>query len=145
LASRPVKVYSGKSAQEKPLARSKSATLTEAELRIMNVLWERGSATVHEVLEALPAKPALAYNSVLTIVRILEKKGYVKHVKDKDNRAHVFIPQVDRKEATRFEVRHLVSRFFGNSREQLVLNVLEETSIDAEELDRLRQLLERSK
>jgi len=125
------------------LARSKSATLTEAELRIMNVLWDRGSATVHEVLDALPAKPALAYNSILTIIRILEKKGYVKHVKDK--RAHVFMPQVDRKDATRFEVRHLVSRFFGNSREQLVLNVLEDTSIDAEELDRLRQLLERSK
>jgi len=127
------------------LARSKSATLTEAELRIMNVLWDRGSATVHEVLEALPARPALAYNSILTIVRILEKKGYVKHVKDEDKRAHVFMPQVNRKDATRFEVRHLVSRFFGNSREQLVLNVLEETSIDAEELDRLRQLLERSK
>jgi len=125
------------------LARSKSATLTEAELRIMNVLWDRGSATVHEVLEALPAKPALAYNSVLTIIRILEKKGYVKHVKDQ--RAHVYLPQVDRKDAARFEVRHLVSRFLGNSREQLVLNVLEETGIDAEELDRVRQLLERSK
>jgi len=125
------------------LARSKSATLTEAELRIMNVLWDRGSATVHEVLEALPAKPALAYNSVLTIVRILEKKGYAKHVKDQ--RAHVYLPQVDRKDATRFEVRHLVSRFFGNSREQLVLNVLEESGIDADELDRVRQLLERSK
>jgi predicted transcriptional regulator len=125
------------------LARSKSATLTEAELRIMNVLWDRNSATVHEVLEALPAKPALAYNSVLTIIRILEKKGYLMHVKDK--RAHVYTPQVDRKHATRFEVRHLISRFFGNSREQLVLNVLEETSIDAEELDRLRQLLERNK
>lgn len=125
------------------MARSKSATLTEAELRIMNVLWERGSATVHEVLEALPPKPALAYNSVLTIVRILEKKGYAKHVKDQ--RAHVYLPQVDRKDATRFEVRHLVSRFFGNSREQLVLNVLEETGIDADELARLRQLLEGSK
>jgi BlaI family transcriptional regulator, penicillinase repressor len=125
------------------LARSKSATLTEAELRIMNVLWERQSATVHEVLEALPAKPTLAYNSVLTIVRILEKKGYVKHVKDK--RAHVFLPLVGRKDATRFEVRHLVSRFFGNSNEQLLLNVLEETTIDAEEVDRLRQLLERSR
>jgi predicted transcriptional regulator len=130
-------------AEEEYLARSKSATLTEAELRIMNVLWERHSATVHEVLEAIPSKPALAYNSVLTIIRILEKKGYVKHEKDK--RAHVFLPLVDRKDATRFEVRHLVSRFFGNSNEQLVLNVLEETSIDAEELDRLRQLLERSK
>ena len=125
------------------MARSKSATLTEAELRIMNVLWDRGSATVHEVLEALPAKPALAYNSVLTIIRILEKKGYAKHVKDQ--RSHVFLPQVDRKDATRFEVRHLVSRFFGNSREQLVLNVLEESGVDAEELDRVRQLLERSK
>jgi len=125
------------------LARSKSATLTEAELRIMNVLWERHSATVHEVLDALPAKPALAYNSVLTIIRILEKKGYVKHVKDK--RAHVYQPLIDRTDATRFEVRHLVSRFFGNSHEQLVLNALEETSIDAEELDRLRRLLERSK
>ncbi len=125
------------------MARSKSATLTEAELRIMNVLWDRGSATVHEVLQALPDQPPLAYNSILTIVRILEKKGYVKHLKDR--RAHVYLPQVGRKDATRFEVRHLVSRFFGNSHELLALNVLEETSIDAEELVRLRQLLERSK
>lgn len=125
------------------MARNKSATLTEAELRIMHVLWDRGSATVHEVLQAFPANPPVAYNSVLTIIRILEKKGYVKHLKDK--RAHVYTPQVNRKDATRFEVRHLVSRFFGNSHEQLVLNVLEETSIDAEELDRLRQLLEGNK
>jgi len=125
------------------LARRTSATLTEAELRIMNVLWKKGSATVHEVLQALPAKPILAYNSVLTTIRILETKGYVKHLKDK--RAHVYMPKVDRKDATRFEVRHLVSRFFGNSHEQLVLNLLEEGSIDAEELVRVRQLLERSK
>lgn len=125
------------------MARSKSATLTEAELRIMNVLWDRGSATVHEVLEALPGKPALAYNSILTIVRILETKGYVNHVKDK--RAHVYMPKVDRKDATRFEVSHLVSRFFGNSHERLVLNILEESEIDAQELARVRELLERNK
>jgi len=125
------------------LARNKSATLTEAELRIMNVLWEKGSATVHEVLQGMPAPPALAYNSVLTIIRILEKKGYVQHVKDR--RAHVYMPKVDRKDATRFEVRHLVSRFFGNSDELLVLNILEEKSIDADELARLRQLLERNR
>lgn len=125
------------------MARSKSTTLTEAELRIMNVLWDRQAATVHEVLESLPAKPALAYNSVLTIVRILEKKGYVRHVKDK--RAHVYTPQIDRKDATRFEVRHLISRFFGDSHELLALNVLEETSLDAEELNRLRQLLTEEK
>jgi len=129
--------------KEEQLARTKSAILTEAELRIMNVLWERGSATVHEVLQSLSEKPLLAYNSVLTIVRILEKKGYVKHVKDK--RAHVYIPLVNRQDATRSEVRRLVSRFFGNSHELLVLNILEEESIDAEELARVRQLLERSK
>lgn len=125
------------------MARSKSATLTEAELRIMNVLWDKGSATVHEVLQALPSSPMPAYNSVLTVVRILESKGYVKHVKDK--RAHVYMPKVDRKDATRVEVRHLVSRFFGNSPEKLVMNILEEGEIDAEELARVRQLLERSK
>ena len=125
------------------MPRKQSTTLTEAELRIMNALWQKGPGTVQQVLDWLPEKPALAYNSVLTIIRILEKKGYLKHVKDK--RAHVYTPQVDRKDATRFEVRHLVSRFFGNSNEQLLLNVLEETSIDAEELTRLRQLLERSK
>lgn len=122
------------------LARSRSATLTEAELRIMNVLWGKGSATVNEVLQSLPEKPALAYNSVLTIVRILEKKGYVRHAKD--GRAHVYIPQVQRQDATRSEVRRLVSRFFGNSHELLVLNILEDKSIDAEEIGRLRQLLE---
>ncbi len=122
------------------MARSQSATLTEAELRIMNVLWQRGSATVHEVMNGLPAQPVLAYNSVLTIIRILEKKGYLKHLKD--GRAHVFVPQVDRAKATRLEVRHVVSRFFGNSHESLALNILEEKGIDAEELQRLRQLLE---
>ena len=125
------------------MARNKSATLTEAELRIMNVLWERGSATVHEVLESLSAQQPLAYNSVLTIVRILEKKGYVKHIKDR--RAHVYTPQVAREDATRSEVRRLVSRFFGNSHEMLVLNILEDKGIDAEELDRVRQLLEGGK
>jgi predicted transcriptional regulator len=117
--------------------------LTEAELRIMNVLWDKGSGTVHEVLQALPADPPLAYNSILTIIRILETKGYVKHVKDR--RAHVYMAEIGRKDATRFEVRHLVSRFFGNSHEQLVLNILEEESIDAEELARMRKLLEGSK
>jgi BlaI family transcriptional regulator, penicillinase repressor len=125
------------------LARSKSATLTEAELRIMNVLWDKGPATVHEVLQVLPPKPALAYNSVLTIIRILETKGYVKHVKDR--RAHIYLPTVDRKDATRFEVGRLVSRFFGNSHELLVLNILEEKNLDEDELARVRQLLEGSR
>ena len=118
----------------------KSQTLTEAELRLMNVLWQKGSATVQQVLDALPAKPALAYNSVLTTIRILEQKGYVKHVKD--GRAHVYMPLVGKREATRFEIRHLVNRFFRNSHQQLVLNILQDDSIDEAELKKLRQLLE---
>jgi predicted transcriptional regulator len=117
--------------------------LTEAELRIMQVLWEKKSATVQQVLEALPQSKPLAYNSVLTIVRILEKKGYVRHVKD--GRAHIYLPLLDQKEATQSEIGHLVSRFFQNSRQLLVLNILEEQGLDAEELDRLRQLLDENR
>jgi BlaI family transcriptional regulator, penicillinase repressor len=120
-----------------------SATLTEAELRLMDVLWQRGSGTVQQVLDALPSKPALAYNSVLTTIRMLEKKGYVEHVKE--GRAHVYVPLIERKDATQSEIRHLVRRFFRNSQEQLVLNILEDRGIDAEELNRLRQMLEESK
>ena len=57
----------------------KSETLTEAELRIMNVLWTKGPATVQQVLDALPEAPAFAYNSILTTIRVLEKKGHLKH------------------------------------------------------------------
>jgi BlaI family transcriptional regulator, penicillinase repressor len=106
----------------------------------MDVLWQKGSATVQQVLEALPNKPTLAYNSVLTTIRILEKKGYVKHVKD--GRAHLYTPSVERQDATRSEIRHLVQRFFKNSHELLVLNILEDKNIDAEELKRLRKMLE---
>jgi len=118
----------------------KSVTLTEAELRLMEVVWVKGPSTVHQILESLPPKPALAYNSVLTTIRILERKGYVQHVKD--GRAHVYMPLIGREEATRSEVRNLISRFFGNSHELLVLNLLEEKGIDADELKRLRQLLQ---
>ncbi|HXW90467.1 MAG TPA: BlaI/MecI/CopY family transcriptional regulator [Terriglobales bacterium] len=122
---------------------TKSATLTEAELRLMEVLWERGSSTVQQVLEALPKRPALAYNSVLTTMRILEKKGYVRHLKD--GRAHVYTSVIERQEATRSEISHLVHRFFKNSRDLLLLNMLEESSIDEQELDRLRQFFESGK
>jgi BlaI family transcriptional regulator, penicillinase repressor len=122
--------------------RSQSKTLTQAELRIMDVLWLKGSGTVQLILDSLSQKPALAYNSVLTTIRVLERKGYVKH--SKDGRAHVYAPLVGRKEATRSEIRHLVGRFFKNSHEQLVLNILQDHGIEAGELDRLREMLERS-
>jgi predicted transcriptional regulator len=117
-----------------------SATLTEAELRIMDVLWRKGSSTVQQVLDWLPS--ALAYNSVLTTIRTLEKKGHVRHIKD--GRAHVYEPVVGREAARRSEIRHLVGRFFRNSHEALVLNILQEESISADEIKRLREMLDRA-
>lgn len=124
----------------------RSETLTEAELRVMNVLWTKGPANVQQVLDALPEKPALAYNSILTTIRVLEKKGYLKH--KKDGRAHIYEPLIARDQASRSEVKHLVSRFFGNSNELLLLNLLEDRDIDEGELKKLRDMLlasERSK
>lgn len=124
------------------MPRKTSQTLTEAELRIMQVLWQKGPGTVQHILDALPQQPSLAYNSVLTIIRILERKGYVEH--SKDGRAHVYNPLVAEDEASRSEIRHLVSRFFRNSHEDLVLNILEDRGIDPTELERLRKMLERT-
>jgi BlaI family transcriptional regulator, penicillinase repressor len=118
-----------------------SGTLTEAELRIMNVLWAKGSGTVQQVLDSITEKPSLAYNSVLTTIRVLERKGYLEHLKD--GRAHVYTPVIGQKEATKSEIRHLVSRFFQDSHELLLLNVLEDRGVEPEELAQLRQMLNR--
>ena len=125
------------------MARKKSPTLTEAELRLMDVLWERGKATVTEVADALPAAVPLAYSTVLTTLRILERKGYVRHIKQ--GRAFVYEAVIGRGEASRGAIRYVLSRFFGNSPELLVLNMLEDEQIDSRELERLKGLIERSK
>jgi predicted transcriptional regulator len=122
--------------------RKTSQTLTEAELRIMQVLWQKGPGTVQQILDILPGSPAFAYNTILTTIRILERKGYVEHAKD--GRAHVYTPLVAQEEASRSEIRHLVGRFFRNSHEDLVLNILEDRGIAPRELDRLRKMLESS-
>jgi predicted transcriptional regulator len=122
------------------MPRKQSETLTEAELRVMNVLWSKGPATVQQVQDWLSADLDLAYNSVLTTIRILEKKGYLKHTKD--GRAHIFRPVIARDEASRSEVRHLVSRFFGNSHRSLLLNLLQDETSNTDEIKQLRQILE---
>lgn len=121
------------------MPRKKSSTLTEAELRLMDVLWQRGHATVAEVTEALPPPP-LAYNTVLTTMRILEQKGYVAH--KEDGRAYVYRPLVKRDEAANSAVGQLVSRFFGNKSTALALRLVEEERPSDEELQRLKQLIE---
>lgn len=124
------------------MPRKSSETLTEAELKIMQVIWQKGPGTVQQILDALIDPPILAYNTVLTTIRILERKGYVQH--SKDGRAHVYRTMVERDEASRSEIRHLVGRFFRNSHEDLVLNILEERGIAPEELKRLKEMLEQS-
>ncbi len=124
------------------MARKKSPTLTEAELRLMSVLWERGKATVGEVVEALQTEPPLAYSTVLTTLRILEQKGYVRHTKE--GRAFSYEPTVDRQQASSSALRHLISRFFDNSPELLVLNVLKHEDIDANALERLKAMVRES-
>ena len=124
------------------MARTKSATLTEAELRLMNVVWEKGEATVGEVCCSFRGKKAPAYNTVLTILRILEKKGYLGHTKK--GRAHVYRPVVDRLQAQRSALGHMISKFFDNSSELLVQNIIENEDITPEELERLKKMIEES-
>jgi predicted transcriptional regulator len=123
------------------LARKKSLNLTEAELRLMDVIWHKGSATVADVADALPKQLGLAYNTVLTTMRILEDKGYLKHIKPKEGRAFIYKPVVSRQDASRSAVRHLLSRFFGNSKEALVLNLLEDDDLSDNERKRIQALL----
>ena len=117
----------------------KSNTLTEAELRLMKILWRRGESAVTDLVAALPEGEPLAYNSVLTTVRILEQKGYVEH--RQEGRAFVYRPSVAEDEASRTEVHNVLGRFFGNSREQLVLSLLGDEEISAEELERLKDAI----
>ena len=114
----------------------KSNTLTEAELRLMKIVWQRGESAVNDLVAAMPNGETLAYNSVLTTIRILEQKGYVEH--RQEGRAFIYRPCVAEDEASRSEVRHMLSRFFGNSREQLLLSLLGDEEISAEELQRLK-------
>ena len=123
------------------MPRKRTPNLTEAELRLMDVVWEKGAATVAEVADALPKDLGLAYNTVLTTMRILEDKGYLRHTKADESRAFVYSPVVGRSEASRNAVRYLVSRFFRNSPELLVLNLLEDEDLSAKELQRIRALV----
>lgn len=116
-----------------------SSTLTEAELRLMKILWQRGESCVADLVRAMPLGEPLAYNSVLTTIRILEQKGYVQH--RQLGRAFLYTPVVVEHEASRSEVRRMLSRFFGNSRERLMLSLLGDEDITPAELERLKQAI----
>jgi len=121
------------------MGRKKSPTLTAAEHRIMEVLWELDSATVAEVTSAV-GQPPLAYTTVLTTLRTLERKGYVRH--KVQGRAFVYLPAVNRDEVRRGVVGYVLREFFDDSPRALMLNLLASERIDRNELKRLRSMID---
>lgn len=122
------------------MARKESPVLTEAELRLMEILWEHGPGTVHEVSDRLPKDTPLAYSTVLTTLRILEEKGYLAH--EKDGRAHIYTAKVPKEQARKSALLHLLARFFENSAEQLVHNLLKSEKLSGAEVRRLKKMIE---
>ncbi len=118
---------------------SRSNTLTQAELRLMRLLWSIGECSVQDLVSAIPEESRLAYTSVLTTIRILEDKGYVHH--RQEGRAFVYTARVAEQDAQQHEVRHVISRFFGDSRERLMLALLGDDDVSTDELERLKKAI----
>lgn len=123
------------------MPRRKSESLTEVEQRVMEVLWSAGNGTVSEVLAAVKTPKPLAFNTVQTMLRILEQKGFVRH--KEEGRAFRYFPLVDKAQASRSAVHSVVRRFFG-SPGALALNLLQSEDLTPEELARIRQLIDRA-
>ena len=105
----------------------------------MDVLWTSGPATVEEVIASLDSAAKPAHNTVLTLLRILEKKGHVRH--RREGRAFRFEPLIDRNGARHSAVRHLLSRFFNGSPGLLMQSLIEHELLSGADLDDLRKLV----
>ena len=123
------------------MARKPSATLTDGELRLMRVLWRHGPSTVAAIVEEVNDASPPAYNTVQTMMRILERKGFVSH--RKNGRAFVFEALVDESRAQKNAIRHVLDRFFDNSPGTLVLSLLEHEDVPDAEVRQLRELIQR--
>ncbi|MQA90750.1 MAG: BlaI/MecI/CopY family transcriptional regulator [Gemmatimonas sp.] len=113
-------------------------SFTDRELDVMAVLWDRGSATVAEVREALT--DTLAYTTVLTILRILHDKGYVRH--EEEGRAHRYYPRVERQAAGESALRRLTKKLFKGSPELLLTQLVSDRGLSDDEMRRMRELLD---
>src|SRR5688500_11946391 len=122
------------------MARPPSSTLTEAELRLMKVLWESGPSSAGQLVELLADEVSLAESTVRTILGILKDKGYVRAARH--GRAFIYHPLVGRTEARRGALRNLINRFFDGSPSELVLNLLKDEELDEAEVARLRELIQ---
>lgn len=112
--------------------------LTVREMDVMNILWTLGSGTVTEVQERLPDK--LAYTTVLTLLRILEQKGHVRH--EPDGRAHRYLPLVEKEDAREGALGRITRKLFSGSPELVMAHLLKERGLTEEQLRRLRDLVD---
>lgn len=124
------------------MPRRKAVVLTDHELRLMEVLWHRGHGTVAEVVEALEPPP-LTYSTVLTTLRTLEQKGHLTH--EEAGRAFVYRPAIERTDAARSAVRHVLDRFFGSSPGALAVTLLDDDRLSEGELAEIKRLLARKR
>jgi predicted transcriptional regulator len=122
------------------MPKPKSDVLTEAEQRVMRVLWEKGEASVREVTEALEASYPVAYNTVLTILRILTDKDYV--VPRQDGRAFIYTPSVSKADARSRALRKMMSTFFEGSPTELAQHLIRNETLNAKELQALKDELD---
>jgi len=113
--------------------------LTRAEEEVMQILWEIGEGLVHDVLDRLP-DPKPAYNTVSTIIRILEQKGFAGH--KAYGRTHLYFPLVEKKEYTRSYFKNMVSGYFGNSYKALASFFAGEEDLKIQELEEIRKLID---
>jgi Predicted transcriptional regulator len=111
---------------------------THRELDVMTVLWNVGTATVSEMREELHDE--LAYTTVLTVLRTLEEKGYLKH--EEEGRAHRYIPTVDRATAGTTALRRMLNTVFGGSAELLLTNLVNDQKLSSSDIEQLRKLLD---
>ena len=121
------------------MARRKTVLPTRAELRILQVLWERGQATVEEVVSHSRSSPKPNYKTVQTLLRIMEQKGLARHATR--GRVFVFEARVTREEVGQLSVRTLMEQNFGGSAAELLVNLLEAGPVEETELDELETLI----
>jgi predicted transcriptional regulator len=119
--------------------RPSSATLTPQELELMKIVWQKGQATVRDVYETLLEHRKIAYTTVMTMMRVLEKKGYVKT--HRVNRAFVYRPTRPERQVVRSMVREFVDRVFNGSAQPLLVHLVEDRRLSPKELEELERLI----
>jgi BlaI family penicillinase repressor len=116
--------------------------LGQQELQIMTVAWDRGRVTVRDVYEALRERRQVAYTTVMTMMNILDEKGFLKKTPGED-RAYVYEPARSRQTVTRAMVNEFVDRVFGGSANPLMLHLIEDRHVTEEDLDELRRAIKK--